>query len=91
MIGESDSGPDGFVFAAGCNAHGVSGSAGLAWAVTEAVSLPVAQHSEYLRSLSPDRFGSAMLGGGVDSAGWQAARLASQQVLEDYYAPSSVL
>lgn len=44
----------GLVMAAACNAHGVSGSAGIARAVVESLSL---SPSPYVQSLSPNRFG----------------------------------
>ena len=43
----------GLVLAAGCNAHGVSGSAGLAMHLVESLR---PDPSPYVRSLSPDRF-----------------------------------
>jgi hypothetical protein len=83
------SGPRGFFFAAGCNAHGISGSAGLARCVAESVLTPSASHSTYLQSLSPDRFADiAKLGAGTDE--WRKARIAAQRVCEMYYAPASV-
>jgi len=45
---------EGFVMAGGCNAHGVSGSAGIGRHVVE--SMFEAQPSDYVRGLSPDRF-----------------------------------
>ena len=53
IIGESRRVP-GFVMAGGCNAHGVSGSAGIGRHLVEA--LPEPKPSAYVRSLSPDRF-----------------------------------
>jgi hypothetical protein len=44
----------GFVMAAGCNAHGISGSAGIGRLLVEALLDP--HPSPYVRSLSPDRF-----------------------------------
>ena len=66
----------GFVIAAGCNAHGVSGSAGLAAHVVEALG---DDPSPYVRSLSPARF----LDAPWDRA---AARRGAQAHYEDYYA-----
>lgn len=66
----------GFVMAAGCNAHGVSGSAGLAQHVLESLE---PDPSPYVRSLSPARFTS----GGWS---WDGARAAATQVYQDYYA-----
>src|SRR5262249_19195608 len=53
IIGES-SRMKGFVMAGGCNAHGISGSAGIGRLLVEALLNP--KPSEYVRSLSPDRF-----------------------------------
>ena len=82
LIGEASSGPSGFVFASGCNAHGVSGSPALGHFVAEAVLRPAAEHSEYLRSLSPDRF-EATAAAGQGDAGWGLARKQAQQIYED--------
>ncbi|WP_029351852.1 FAD-dependent oxidoreductase [Bosea sp. 117] len=75
IIGESSQVP-GFVCAAGCNAHGVSGSAGIGRHVVEA--LTEANPSPYVKSLSPDRF---------TQAPWDfdEARRRAQHVLETYY------
>ena len=61
--------------AAGCNAHGVSGSAGIGRHVVEALLEP--RPSAYLQSLSPDRF----------APGWDRdeARRKAQAVYETYY------
>jgi len=72
-------GLQGFVLAAGCNAHGVSGSAGLAQHVVESLG---PDPSPYVRSLSPARF----LDGGWT---WEDARARAQQVYEDYYVVTS--
>jgi glycine/D-amino acid oxidase-like deaminating enzyme len=65
----------GFVMAGGCNAHGVSGSAGIGRHVVEA--LLERRPSAYVRSLGPDRF--------LDAAwDWPAARRAAQGVCETY-------
>jgi glycine/D-amino acid oxidase-like deaminating enzyme len=66
----------GLVLAAGCNAHGVSGSAGLARHLVESLG---EDPSPYVRSLSPGRF----LERAWDPAG---ARRAAARVYEDYYA-----
>ncbi len=75
VIGESAEVP-GFVCAVGCNAHGVSGSAGIGRHLVE--SLFEKRPSPYVRSLSPDRFAR-----GFD---WPAAERAARRVLETYYA-----
>lgn len=75
IVGESRRVP-GFVCAVGCNAHGVSGSAGIGRHVVEALLDP--EPSPYVRSLSPDRF--------TESAwDWPSARAQAQHVLETYY------
>jgi glycine/D-amino acid oxidase-like deaminating enzyme len=66
----------GFVMAGACNAHGVSGSAGIGRHVVEAMFDP--QPSPYVRSLSPDRFTEA-------SWGWAAAEVQARRVYETYY------
>jgi glycine/D-amino acid oxidase-like deaminating enzyme len=53
ILGES-SRVRGFVMAAGCNAHGISGSAGIGRLLVESLLDP--SPSDYVRSLSPDRF-----------------------------------
>lgn len=73
-------GLEGFVMAAGCNAHGVSGSAGLAQHLLESLG---PDPSPYVRSLSPARF----LEGSLD---WEDARRKSRSVYETYYALSSL-
>jgi glycine/D-amino acid oxidase-like deaminating enzyme len=66
----------GLVMAAGCNAHGVSGSAGIGRHVVEALLEP--RPSAYVRSLGPDRF--------TDTAwSWQDARRKAQGIYERYY------
>ena len=72
------SGLRGFVMAAGCNAHGVSGSAGLAQHLVESLQ---PEPSPYVRSLSPARF----LDGGWT---WEDARRRAQRHYEDYYVVS---
>jgi glycine/D-amino acid oxidase-like deaminating enzyme len=65
----------GLILAAGCNAHGVSGSAGLAMALVESLS---GDPSPYVRSLSPDRFVPA-------TWSFEDARRQAQAVYETYY------
>jgi glycine/D-amino acid oxidase-like deaminating enzyme len=65
----------GFVMAAACNAHGVSGSAGLAGHLLESLQ---PDPSPYVRSLSPARF----LPGTWDPA---TARRQAEHVYENYY------
>src|SRR5207247_2150789 len=63
------------VMAAACNAHGVSGSAGLAEHVLESLQ---PDPSPYVRSLSPARF--------VPRAwDWESARERAERRYEDYY------
>ena len=66
----------GFVMAGGCNAHGVSGSAGIGRHIVE--SMFDDAPSEYVRSLSPDRF---------SENGWDCptARRDAQHYYEAYY------
>jgi glycine/D-amino acid oxidase-like deaminating enzyme len=66
----------GFVMAGGCNAHGVSGSAGIGGHVVEALVDP--NPSPYVKSLSPDRFTET-------SWDWPTARRQAQAVYESYY------
>jgi sarcosine dehydrogenase len=65
----------GFVMAAACNAHGVSGSAGLAMALVESLGK---DPSPYVQSLSPDRFIPR-------TWDWEEARRTAQAVYENYY------
>ena len=66
----------GFVMAGGCNAHGISGSAGIGRLVLESLFEP--QPSPYLTSLSPDRF--------LDTSwNWEEARRQAAHVYETYY------
>ena len=65
----------GLVLAAGCNAHGVSGSAGLAMHLVESLG---PHPSPYVRSLSPDRFVPR-------TWSWEDARRQAQSVYEHYY------
>jgi len=66
----------GFVMAGGCNAHGVSGSAGIGRHVVE--SMLEKDPSPYVKSLSPDRFTET-------SWDWDTARQQAQHVYETYY------
>jgi glycine/D-amino acid oxidase-like deaminating enzyme len=74
IIGES-SRIKGFVMAGGCNAHGVSGSAGIGRHVVE--SILESDPSPYVKSLSPDRFER-----GWD---WSSAQRQAQRYYETYY------
>ncbi len=65
----------GLALAAGCNAHGVSGSAGLAMHLVESLT---SDPSPYVRSLSPDRFVPR-------TWSWEDARREAQAVYETYY------
>lgn len=65
----------GLALAAGCNAHGVSGSAGLAMHLVESLT---SDPSAYVRSLSPDRFVPR-------TWSWEDARREAQAVYETYY------
>jgi glycine/D-amino acid oxidase-like deaminating enzyme len=65
----------GLVFAAACNAHGVSGSAGLAMHLVESLT---GDPSPYVRSLSPDRFIPR-------TWSWEDARRDAQAIYENYY------
>jgi glycine/D-amino acid oxidase-like deaminating enzyme len=76
IIGESCR-VKGFVMAGGCNAHGVSGSAGIGRHVVEAML--ERQPSPYVQSLSPDRFTET-------SWDWTTARRRAQHIYETYYA-----
>lgn len=75
IIGESSRVP-GFVMAGGCNAHGISGSAGIGRLLVESLLDP--DPSPYVRGLSPDRFAER-------SWNWDDARRQAQQVYETYY------
>lgn len=75
IIGESSS-VKGFVMAGGCNAHGISGSAGIGRLLVE--SLFEKKPSEYVRSLSPDRFTES-------TWNWEDARRDAARVYETYY------
>jgi glycine/D-amino acid oxidase-like deaminating enzyme len=67
----------GLVMAGGCNAHGVSGSAGIGRHVVESFMEP--DPSPYVRSLSPDRFTEGA------SWDWATARRQAQRIYETYY------
>jgi glycine/D-amino acid oxidase-like deaminating enzyme len=75
IIGESRR-VKGFVMAGGCNAHGISGSAGIGRLLVEALLDP--SPSEYVKSLSPDRFTET-------SWTWDDARRQAARVYETYY------
>lgn len=66
----------GFVMAGGCNAHGVSGSAGIGRHVVE--SMLEDSPSDYVRSLSPDRFTET-------EWDWETARREALRHYETYY------
>ena len=74
IIGESSK-VKGFVMAGGCNAHGISGSAGIGRHLVE--SLIESDPSPYVKNLSPDRFD-----GDWD---WDEARRQAQLMYESYY------
>lgn len=74
VVGPVD-GVGGLSFATGCNAHGVSGSAGLAMHLVESLR---ADPSPYVRSLSPNRFIPR-------NWSWEDARTQAQAVYENYY------
>jgi glycine/D-amino acid oxidase-like deaminating enzyme len=65
----------GLAFAAGCNAHGVSGSAGLAMHLVESLS---PDPSPYVLSLSPDRYLPR-------TWSWEDAEQQARAVYETYY------
>ena len=67
----------GFVMAGGCNAHGVSGSAGIGRHVVE--SLSENTPSDYVTSLSPDRFTETRWD-------WETACRQAQHDYQTYYA-----
>jgi glycine/D-amino acid oxidase-like deaminating enzyme len=74
IVGES-SRVKGFVMAGGCNAHGVSGSAGIGRHVVESILEP--DPSPYVKSLSPDRFERRW--------DWPTAQREAQHYYETYY------
>jgi glycine/D-amino acid oxidase-like deaminating enzyme len=75
IVGPSSRVP-GFIMAGGCNAHGVSGSAGIGRHVVE--SILEADPSPYVKSLSPDRFDR-------EPWDWESARRQAQHYYETYY------
>ena len=75
IIGESRRVP-GFIMAGGCNAHGISGSAGIGRLLYE--SIFERKPSEYVKSLSPDRFTEKPWD-------WKEARREAARVYETYY------
>ncbi len=75
IIGES-SRVKGFYMAGGCNAHGVSGSAGIGRHLVESMLEP--NPSAYVESLSPDRFTE-------QPWDWATARQQAQHYYETYY------
>jgi glycine/D-amino acid oxidase-like deaminating enzyme len=75
IIGESCR-VKGFVMAGGCNAHGVSGSAGIGRHVVE--SMLETSPSPYVQSLSPDRFTET-------TWDWDMAQKQAQHYYETYY------
>jgi len=75
IIGESEL-VKGFVMAGGCNAHGVSGSAGIGRHVVE--SIVSNDPTDYVKSLSPDRFLECELD-------WDIAREKAMHCYETYY------
>lgn len=75
IIGESRRVP-GFVMAGGCNAHGISGSGGIGVLLVE--SILERTPSDYVRSLSPDRFTESRWT-------WEDARRDAARVYETYY------
>jgi glycine/D-amino acid oxidase-like deaminating enzyme len=74
IVGES-SRVKGFVMAGGCNAHGVSGSAGIGQHVVESLLEP--DPSPYVKGLSPDRFQQGWT--------WPSAQREAQRYYETYY------
>jgi glycine/D-amino acid oxidase-like deaminating enzyme len=76
IIGQSSSVP-GFIMAGGCNAHGISGSGGIGKLLVE--SLFSDAPSDYVRSLSPDRFAQRPWN-------WEDAAVEARSIYETYYA-----
>ena len=62
--------------AGGCNAHGVSGSAGIGRHVVESLG---EDPSDYVESLSPDRFSES-------DWDWATATVQARRIYEHYYA-----
>ncbi len=75
IIGESRR-LKGFVMAGGCNAHGISGSGGIGKLLVESLLDP--KPSDYVKSLSPDRFTET-------DWDWKTARTQAARVYETYY------
>jgi glycine/D-amino acid oxidase-like deaminating enzyme len=75
IIGES-SRVKGFVMAGGCNAHGISGSAGIGHLLVQSLLEP--EPSNYVKSLNPDRFTESRWD-------WSDACKQAQAVYETYY------
>ena len=75
IIGESRR-LKGFVMAGGCNAHGISGSAGIGHLLVQSLLEP--EPSNYVKSLSPDRFTES-------TWNWDDACSQAQAVYETYY------
>ena len=75
IIGESNR-VGGFVMAGGCNAHGVSGSAGIGRHVVESMLDP--DPSPYVQSLSPNRFTDV-------TWNWDIACAQAQNIYQTYY------
>jgi glycine/D-amino acid oxidase-like deaminating enzyme len=75
IIGESSQ-IKGFVMAGGCNAHGISGSAGIGHLLVQ--SLLEKEPSGYVKSLSPDRFTR-------NGWEWNRACQEARAVYETYY------
>lgn len=75
IIGESSQ-VKGFVMAGGCNAHGISGSAGIGHLLVQSLLEP--NPSAYVKSLSPDRFTEKPWE-------WSDACRQAQSVYETYY------
>ena len=67
----------GFIMAGGCNAHGISGSAGIGKHVVD--SIYSEEKSEYLKSLSPDRF---LID---EKLNWEQEIEKSQMIYKNYY------
>jgi glycine/D-amino acid oxidase-like deaminating enzyme len=76
ILGESGRVP-GFVMAGGCNAHGISGSAGIGRLLVESLLEP--KPSAYVRSLSPDRYTEN------SQWDWDTASRQAAQVYATYY------
>ncbi len=74
IIGESTKRP-GLVMAVGCNAHGISGSAGIGSLLLEALTSETP--SNYVTSLSPDRFS--------ENCDWSSSVKEARSVYEHYY------